>query len=188
MTALPQGVASYFETANLALSISRIDAEDDELAMVNDRFTALTGYARDDAIGRNCRFLQGHLRDQPGHAAIRDFLRDPTRIRVRTHLINFTADEKPFVNMLTMTRLTGPGGKARYILASQFDVSAAAPAELLDYAEELRDHIGTHQKSREEREILIGSLHSLGEAAAAIAQARLLMDEADRAGLLTTSD
>ena len=188
MNALSQGIASYFGSANLALSISAVDAPDDELLAVNERFCALTGYTPDEVVGHNCRFLQRHLTDQPGHGPIRDFLSDPTRNRVRTHLINFRADDEPFVNMLTMTRLTGPGGKARFILASQFDVTSAAPTELLDYAEEWRDHFGTHQKSREEREILIGSLHSLSEAAAAIAQARLLMDEADRAGLLTTLD
>lgn len=187
MNALPEGVVSYFGAANLALSVSRVNAPDDELLQVNDRFCALTGYSQGEAIGRNCRFLQGHLRDQPGHAVLRDFMRDSTRPRVRTHLINFRADETAFVNMLTMTRLTGPGGTPRFILASQFDVTAAAPSELLDYHQELREEFQLHAKGRDQREMLIGSLHSLAEAAAAITQARLLMDEADRAGLLTLS-
>lgn len=186
MNALPQGVVSYFGAANVALSLSRVDAPDDELLQVNDRFCSLTGYSPSDILGHNCRLLQRDLTDQPGHAVLREFLADPTRRRMRTHLINFRADGTPFVNMLTMTRLTGPGGTPRFFLASQFDVTAAAPNELLDYADDLRDQLRRHAKGRGEREIMIGSLHSLAEAAAAITQARLLMDEADRAGLLGT--
>ena len=184
MNALPQGVVSYFGAANLALSVSRIGSPDNELLQVNNRFCELTGYAPGEVLGRNCRFLQRNLTDQPGVVALREFFEDPTRRRVRTHLINFRADGQPFVNMLTMTRLTGPGGTPRFILASQFDVTAAAPTELMDYSEELAARLRHHAKGRDEREIMLGSLHSLAEAAAAIAQARLLMDEADRSGLL----
>lgn len=184
MSELPDGVVGYMDAANVALSLSRVDASDDELVYVNDRFTALTGYDLHDAVGHNCRFLQGALTSQPGLQTVRAFMADPTKRRVRAQLINFRADERPFVNQLTLHRITGPGGRTRLILASQFDITAAAPAELLDYNEALAQTMTARPVNRDEREILIGSVQSMGEAAAAIAQARYLIDEADRTGVL----
>ncbi|WP_265571653.1 PAS domain-containing protein [Sphingomicrobium nitratireducens] len=184
MNAVPAGVAQYLGTANLALSLSPVDSPDAELLQVNDRFCALTGYAEADVLGRNCRFLQRHLTHQPGVAPLREFMADRNRRRVRTHLINFRADGTPFINQLTLHRLTGPGGTPRLILASQFDVSAAAPSELLDYNAELTEQLRPQMRGRDEREMYLGSIQSIAEAAAAISQARFLMDEADRAGIL----
>lgn len=184
MHAIPQGVVSYLGSANLSLSLSLVGAPDAALCEVNERFCMLTGYARHEVIGHNCRFLQRHLNHQPGTQPLREFLADPTRRRARVHLINFRADDTPFVNQLTLHRITGPGGTARMLLASQFDITAAAPSEIVDYDAELRDALTSRARGLEEREMLLGSIQSMAEAAASIAQARFLIDEADRAGML----
>lgn len=185
VTDLPKGIADYFEQARVALTIARADDPEHKLFEVNEQFCLMTGYERSKVLFANCRFLQKDLRDQPGVDALRNFLKDPSKNRVRAHLINFRVDGSPFVNLLTMTRLRGQGGTPRYILGSQFDVTSAAPEQLVRYDASLASMLERQQTSREQREILIGSVQSLAEAAATIAQAHLVMEEADKSGLLT---
>lgn len=182
MGEVSQRIADYLSAAVVPLAVSGADAEDHALLQVNDAFCTLTGYRADQLEGRSCRLLQGALDDQPAHAEMRAFFADPSRPRVRVHIINFRADGSPFVNMLTLTRLLSSGGVCRFILGTQFDITAAAPSELLDYDAELRRH--GHRRPVVDRDIFIGSVHSMAEAAAAILQARLLLEDADRAGLL----
>lgn len=177
-------MAAYLQAANVSLSVAQVGAPDCPLVYVNDRFTALTGYDFHDVVGHNCRLLQGHLTYQPGVEDVRKFMRDPSIRRVRARLINFRADGSPFINQLTMHRVVGPGGTPRFYLASQFDITAAAPDQLLEYDEELAEAFRMKAVSRDQREIMIGSIQSMGEAAAAITQAKYLMDEAERAGML----
>lgn len=178
---LPRGMGDFFEQANVSLSVSLDDAQDHPLLRVNDGFTRLTGYSFDQAVNRNCRFLQGPLDDQPGLARLRAFLRSDEK-RVRVQVINYRADGHPFVNLLTLTRLTGPGGQTRYLLGTQFDITAAAPEDLLKYDDRLLAL--ARPSSKMQRDILLGTSQSMAEATASIAQARLLIEEADRSGLL----
>ena len=61
--------------------------DDDPIVYVNDAFTALTGYARDDLLGRNCRLLQGPGTDPDAVAELRRAVRDeqPTVVVVRNY-------------------------------------------------------------------------------------------------------
>ena len=47
------------EEAPVGITISDPSEPDNPLIYVNDEFCELTGYCRDEALGRNCRFLQG---------------------------------------------------------------------------------------------------------------------------------
>ncbi|HEX7170593.1 MAG TPA: PAS domain-containing protein, partial [Rubrobacter sp.] len=49
---------------------------DDPLVYVNPAFEETTGYAAEEALGRNCRFLQGEDRDQPALAGLRTAVRE----------------------------------------------------------------------------------------------------------------
>lgn len=42
-----------------SIVISDPKIEDNPIVFVNDAFTLLTGYYREEILGRNCRFLQG---------------------------------------------------------------------------------------------------------------------------------
>lgn len=70
--------AAAREAAALAtgLSFSVADARsaDLELVWVSPGFTGLTGYAPEEAVGRNCRFLQGPGTDRAAADRLRDAL------------------------------------------------------------------------------------------------------------------
>ena len=50
----------------------------DDLVYVNPAFEETTGYAAEEALGRNCRFLQGEDRAQPAIAELRTAIRKTT--------------------------------------------------------------------------------------------------------------
>ena len=49
---------------------------DNPLIYVNKEFENITGYSYDEAVGQNCRFLQGEDRDQPGVDEVREAIRE----------------------------------------------------------------------------------------------------------------
>jgi PAS domain S-box-containing protein len=81
-----------------ASSISIADAckFDMPLIYVNPAFERVTGYSRDEVIGRNCRFLRGKEVDQPGLDEIRAVLREGRAGEALLH--NYRKDGTPFWN------------------------------------------------------------------------------------------
>ncbi|MBK9052565.1 MAG: PAS domain S-box protein [Chloroflexi bacterium] len=59
-------------------SITIADARQPDMPLiyVNEAFERITGYKRDEVIGRNCRFLQGDEHDQPGVNELRQALKE----------------------------------------------------------------------------------------------------------------
>lgn len=88
------------EYSTVSHSIARIDG-DRALVYVNNAFLDATGYARDEVIGRNCRFLQGPGTDPEAVAAIRRALDalEPLEIQI----VNHRKDGAPFLNHLRLT-------------------------------------------------------------------------------------
>ena len=86
--------------ADLPLSMVLTDPNrpDNPICYVNRAFEQTTGYAASHAIGRNCRFLQGHLTDQPAAAELRRAVeaREAATVLIR----NVRADGSEFLNRL----------------------------------------------------------------------------------------
>jgi len=73
---------------------------DNPIVYVNPAFEAYSGYSFDEVVGRNCRFLQGHDRHQPGldqlraciadqrpcTTTLRNYRKDGTMVWVRMHI------------------------------------------------------------------------------------------------------
>lgn len=184
VTTIPDSLRDYMMGSHLPMSLA--DAEDEEVPLIaaNAAFSTLTGYGEAESLGRNCRFLQRDLRAQPGLEVLRSMMADDQRQTSRSMVINFRKDDTPFVNLLTLTRLRDATKKTRFLFASQYDVTHTAPRDLALYddrlAEAFRDNLG----SREQNHFLIGSIHAVTDAVVTIAQARMLLEEADHAGSL----
>lgn len=95
--------AFFSHLAAWSAPITVADASDPELPLifVNDRFCDLSGYARNEIIGRNCRFLQGRDTDEIAVRRLSGALamgRD-----VDACLLNYRKDGSRFYNFVTIS-------------------------------------------------------------------------------------
>ncbi|MFD1787915.1 PAS domain-containing protein [Sphingomonas floccifaciens] len=180
-TDVPTGLADYLSQSRVALALASA-AGDNHLLLVNAPFCELTGYSPDDVVGRNCRLLQRDAPNSEARARLREFLANPRQANVRTPIINFRKDGTPFVNLLYMSRLRTMGGETRYMFASQFDVSRSQPDLLADYDAQLSATLGRLAPVAGEAGIVVeGTLMTIANSAATIAQARMMLDDVERA-------
>ncbi|MFN6980362.1 MAG: PAS domain-containing protein [Brevundimonas sp.] len=94
---------------------------DNPVVFANESFCRLTGYAREEILGRNCRFLQGPETDPESVSRIRAAVEAvrPIEIDIRNH----RKDGVPFWNRLLMAPVFDGNGVLAYFFASQVDVT-----------------------------------------------------------------
>ncbi len=94
---------------------------DNPVVFANDAFCRLSGYRRDEIVGRNCRFLQGPDTDQDTVRRIRAAVDavEPIEIDIRNH----RKTGEPFWNRLLMAPVRDAAGELAYFFASQVDVT-----------------------------------------------------------------
>ncbi|MDH2328063.1 PAS domain-containing protein [Cereibacter sp. SYSU M97828] len=182
MTAdLPADLKTYLLQSRVALALAAPDG-DSPLLLVNEGFSALTGFQARDVIGKNCRFLQRDADNTQAKARIHAFFERDDQSSVRTDLVNFRKDGTPFINLLYMSKLRGRSGEVRYIFASQFDISRSRPELLATYEGELAETLsGLRPILSETGTILDGSLITIANSATMIAQAKLLLSSLEDA-------
>jgi len=119
-----------------AIFITDHEALDEPIVYVNPAFERITGYAASEVLGRNCRFLHGEDRDQPGIARIRTAVREgkPGSALLR----NFRKDGTPFWNDLRVAPVTDVEGRISHYVGVLNDVT-----EIKGYQEQL-EHQATH--------------------------------------------
>lgn len=104
------------------------DAEPDyPIIFVNRAFSAITGYAPDEILGRNCRFLQGPQTDPVVVARIREAIAAARPIHTR--LLNYRKDGQPFWNQLAISPVRDETGRVVAFVGLQTDVTAQVAVE-----------------------------------------------------------
>ncbi len=94
---------------------------DNPVVFANNAFCRLSGYTREEILGRNCRFLQGPETDPATVAKIRDAVRRVESIEI--DIRNQRQDGELFWNRLLMAPVYDTEGVLAYFFASQVDVT-----------------------------------------------------------------
>jgi PAS domain S-box-containing protein len=100
---------------------------DNPIIFANPGFSAMTGYATEEILGRNCRFLQGPESDP---ATVRE-IREAIAARRTFHgtLLNRRKDGTPFWNQLTISPVFDAEGRLINFVGIQVDDTARRVAE-----------------------------------------------------------
>ena len=86
------------DEAPVGIAITDPDREDNPIVYVNDRFEALTDYDHSEALGRNCRFLQGEDTDERTRRILRE--RIDAEEPVAVDIVNYRkSDERMWVRL-----------------------------------------------------------------------------------------
>lgn len=101
---------------------------DNPIIYINPAFERLTGYAASEALGKNCRFLQGEDTEQVGVHLLRYAIiaHKPIIVELR----NYRKDGTMFWNELHVTPIF-KDGTPRYFVGIQHDVTARKEIEAL---------------------------------------------------------
>ncbi|SDO02781.1 SpoIIE family protein phosphatase [Geodermatophilus sp. DSM 45219] len=112
---------------DIAFTITDPRQPDDPLIWVNPSFTRITGYEYGEAVGRNCRFLQGPATDPAAVVEIRTALE--ARQPVTTTLLNHRKDGTAFWNQLSITPVFDGAGELVSFVGVQTDVTERVRVE-----------------------------------------------------------
>jgi PAS domain S-box-containing protein len=100
---------------------------DNPIIYVNPAFEKTTGYSMEEAIGRNCRFLQGEDRDQPALEELREAIQEGQECRAI--LRNYRKDGTPFWNELYVSPVLDEEGRLVNFVGVQNDVTESKRTE-----------------------------------------------------------
>jgi len=148
--------AAAIRGTRMAMVITDPRQTDNPIVFANQAFQTLTGYSRDEIIGRNCRFLQGPETEKATTAAIRTSIEAGVDIQV--DILNYRKDGSTFWNALFLSPVRGEDGAIQFFFASQLDVT---------------DRVDSKRKVEDEVQIRTAALES------ALAAKTLLLHEVD---------
>ncbi len=109
------------DAANSGIIITDNRKEDNPIVYVNREFTEITGYPPEEALGKNCRFLQGNDRDQEGIETTEKAIDQGTSCRIT--LRNYTKEGKLFWNDLKIAPIHNNKGEVTHFIGVQNDIT-----------------------------------------------------------------
>lgn len=118
--------------SNEGIILTDARQDDHPIVFCNQAFEELTGYAEEEILGRNCRFLQGDDRQQPALEKIRSLLENEASGQVT--LRNYRKDGSLFWNELSIAPIRDGEGTVTHFVGVQNDIS-----ELVEVRNKLQD-------------------------------------------------
>ena len=115
---------ALIDNSPVAAVISNPRLPDNPIVAVNDLFMELTGYDRDEIIGRNCRFLSGPGTEPWLTEEIRRGVREKTSVLVE--ILNYKKDGTPFRNAVLVAPIYNQEDELDYFLGSQVEIPDGA--------------------------------------------------------------
>lgn len=117
--------ADLIASSSVAAVVSNPRQADNPIVACNDAFTVLTGFAREEILGRNCRFLAGPATEP----WLTETLRTGIRLRqpVMVEILNYRKDGEPFRNAVMVAPVFDAAGEAKYFIGSQVELAGDIP-------------------------------------------------------------
>ncbi|RJX42820.1 hypothetical protein DM826_09025 [Halonotius aquaticus] len=109
------------EAAPVGITITNPEQSDNPLIYVNDRYEEMTGYSEADALGRNCRFLQGDATREEPVAEMRQAIDNAESVTVE--LRNYQQDGQQFWNRVSIAPVTDDEGVLTNFVGFQQDIT-----------------------------------------------------------------
>jgi two-component system sporulation sensor kinase C len=111
-----------FRSVTSGIVIASATEADNPVIYVNPAFEVTTGYSLEEAVGKNCRFLQGHDKNQPGLTLLREALREQRETIVIVR--NCRKDGSEFWNELSLSPIRNVAGEVTHFVSIQNDVTS----------------------------------------------------------------
>jgi PAS domain S-box-containing protein len=124
---IPYVLAQILDACVNGITLSDPDQTDNPIVFANAAFERVTGYPREEIIGRNCRFLHGEDRDQPALDDIRRAI--ASRSETTVTLRNYRRNGELFWNRFTIKPLTDRRNELIYFLGLQYDITSETQAQ-----------------------------------------------------------
>jgi PAS domain S-box-containing protein len=141
---------SLISNSSVAAVVSDPRRADNPIVACNEAFLQLTGYSRDEILGRNCRFLRGERTEPAQTAMLREAI---AAIRpAMVELINYRKDGAPFRNAVMVAPLFDDDGELTYFLGSQMAIEDSGGSR--------------HERARQQIELLTRRQRQILEAMA----------------------
>ena len=109
------------DKAPVGITITDPSKEDNPIIYINDAFVELTGYPREEVLGRNCRFLQGTETQNEARAEMRNAIASAEPVSVE--LRNYRKDGEMFWNRVNIAPISGANGETERFIGFQQDVT-----------------------------------------------------------------
>lgn len=109
------------EMTRMPMILADPNLPDCPVVFANRAFLDLTGYAQEEIVGRNCRFLQGAQTDRDKVRELRHALDEQRAIS--TEILNYRRDGTPFWNAVFIAPVHATDGRLLYFFASQLDIT-----------------------------------------------------------------
>ncbi len=140
-----ESLKHIFDTSLEGVVISDMRKKDQPIIYCNQMFTSMTGYKHEEVIGKNCRFMQGDERNQPGLYVLRAALsaNQPCKVVLR----NFRKNGQLFYNRLSIFPVADNSGEVTHYVGIQDDIT-----DMVETKDKLL-------KIFEERQVLLSEVH-----------------------------
>lgn len=112
---------------SIIITTLELDKPGPEIVYVNDGFTRMTGYSREEAIGNTPRMLQGEKTDRAVLDKLRNRLKDGNAFF--GHTVNYRKDGTEFINQWDIHPLTNNEGEITHWVSYQHDITERKRSE-----------------------------------------------------------
>ena len=122
---LERAVRSDYDS--IIITTLELDDPGPVIVYVNDGFTRMTGYSREEALGKTPRMLQGPKTDRAVLDKLRERLREGQPFF--GHTVNYRKDGTEFINQWDIHPLTNKAGEITHWVSYQHDITERKRSE-----------------------------------------------------------